>query len=222
MFRLESVLQMKDEENIRVMVRRHLITLAGPLLIAMLLIVVPFFLLFPLFSLGIIGVLIFGALIAAGIALAFRSLYVWDADVLIVTNLRVVDVDQQGFFSRHVSEAPLSSIQDVSWNKKGIWQTLFRMGSIKIQTAGATAVIEAAHVPQPEKVHEVINDARQEAPRQGQGATPVQNDRRSRIKRIMELLEQVDDNKVVEIESILQRQTRNQAVQSLFEKTTEA
>jgi len=51
MFRLESVIQLKDEEQIRAIARRHIITLIGPLALAMVLIVVPFFFLFPLFSL---------------------------------------------------------------------------------------------------------------------------------------------------------------------------
>ncbi len=220
MFRLESVLQLKDEEAIRAMIRRHIMTLVGPLLLAMLFIVVPFFFLFPLFSLGIFGVLVFGILIVVGIVLAFRTLFIWDADVLIITNSRVVDVDQKGLFSRHVGEATLNSIQDVSWHKEGFWQTLFRMGTVKIQTAGAAAVIEADNISKPEKVHELINEVRQESPRTPDTSTPVEKDRRSRIRHIAVLLEEADDAKVIEVEAMLEKQARDKAVQTLFSPPT--
>jgi len=216
MFRLETVLQLKDEEAVRAMVRRHVVTLLKPLFVALILIVAPFFFLFPLFSLGIAGVIIFGLLIIAGALLAFRAFFLWDSNLLILTNMRVIDVDQNGFFSRNVSEAALSVIQDVSWSKKGFWQTLFRMGVVKIQTAGATAVLEVQDVGRPERVHELINETRQEAPKVNTNETPVEKDRRSRIRHIAVLLEQVDDAKVAEVESMLEKQKRDSSVEKLF------
>ncbi|MFA6099468.1 MAG: PH domain-containing protein [Patescibacteria group bacterium] len=220
MFRLESVMQLKDEEQIRAMVRRHAVTLVGKLLLAMVLIVVPFFLLFPLFNLGIFGVIVFAIVILVGVVLAARTLFVWDNDVLIITNQRIVDVDQRGLFSRHVSEASLNMIQDVSWKKQGFWHTLFRMGDVKVQTAGATSTIQGENLPRPEKVHELINDVRNEAPHPSAvNATPVEKDRRSRVKHIAVMLEEADDAKVMEVEALLEKQSREKAVQSFFEKS---
>ncbi|MDD2785466.1 MAG: PH domain-containing protein [Patescibacteria group bacterium] len=219
MFRLESVLQLKDEEAVRAMVRKHIVTLIKPLFIAMILIVAPFFFLFPLFSLGIAGVVIFGMLILAGAVWAFRALFLWDADVLILTNMRIIDVDQNGFFSRNVSEAALSAIQDASWSKKGFWQTLFRIGVIKIQTSGATAVLEIQDVGHPERVHELINETRQDAPKINANETPVEKDRRSRIRHIAVLLEKADDSKVIEVETMLEKQARDKSVETLFSQT---
>lgn len=217
MFRLESVMQLKDEEQIRAMVRRHAITLIGPLLLAMLLIVIPFFFLFPLFSLGLAGIIVFGVMILVGAFLAFRTLFVWDNDVLIVTNFRVVDIDQRGLFSRHVSEANLNAVQDVSWKKQGFWQTLFRMGSVTVQTAGATATIQGDNLPRPEKIQNLINDVRQESPSPTAPAqTPVEKDRRSRIRHIAAMLEEVKDEEVMEIENILEKKSKEKSMQSLF------
>lgn len=217
MFRLESVIQLKDEEQIRAMVRRHAVTLVGKLVLAMVLIVVPFFLLFPLFNLGIFGVIVFAIVILAGVVLAARTLFVWDNDVLIITNQRIVDVDQKGLFSRHVSEASLNMIQDVSWKKQGFWHTLFRMGDVTVQTAGATSTIQGENLPRPEKIHELINDARHEAPHpSAAAATPVEKDRRSRVRHIALMLEDAKDEEVVEIENLLEKKSKEKAVQSLF------
>jgi uncharacterized membrane protein YdbT with pleckstrin-like domain len=210
-------MQLKDEEQIRAMVRRHAITLIGPLLLAMLLIVIPFFFLFPLFSLGLAGIIVFGVMILVGAFLAFRTLFVWDNDVLIVTNFRVVDIDQRGLFSRHVSEANLNAVQDVSWKKQGFWQTLFRMGSVTVQTAGATATIQGDNLPRPEKIQNLINDVRQESPSPTAPAqTPVEKDRRSRIRHIAAMLEEVKDEEVMEIENILEKKSKEKSMQSLF------
>jgi len=219
MFQIESILQLKEEENIEAIVRRHLITLMPSLFIAMLFIVIPFFLLFPLFGMGVIGILFFGASIITGIILASRALFLWNADVLVITNLRIVDVDQKGILSRRVSEAPFSVIQDVSWKREGIWQTVFRMGSVSIQTAGEAANIEAELVPYPDKLHELINDERLKFVNEPKpAASTEQKDRRSRVRRIAELLEQVDDKSVAEIESVLERKVKNSSMEKLFDK----
>lgn len=217
MFRLESVMQLKDEEQIRAMIRRHAVTLVGPLLLSMFLIVIPFFLLFPLFSLGMFGVIAFGVLILIGTALAFRTFFIWENDVLVLTSLRILDVDQRGLFSRHVSEANLISIQDVSWQKSGFWNTLFRMGNVTIQTAGATTSIEGEKLPRPEKIHALINELRHEAPSPSASLdTPVEKDRKSRIRHIAVLIEQATDNEVMEIEDLLEKKQKEKAVHSLF------
>ncbi|MDD5438223.1 MAG: PH domain-containing protein [Patescibacteria group bacterium] len=217
MFRLDSVMQLKDEEQIKAMVRRHAVTLIGPLLLAMLSIVIPFFFLFPLFNLGIFGVIVFAVLIIIGAFLAFRTIFVWDNDVLIVTNLRIVDIDQHGLFSRHVSEANLSAIQDVSWKKQGFWQTLFRMGSVTVQTAGATATIQGDDLPRPEKIQNLINDTRHEAPSPtAPPQTPVEKDRRSRIRHIAAMLEEIKDEEVMEVENLLEKKTKEKSMQTLF------
>ena len=229
MFGLDSILQLKEEESIQAFIRRHLATLFPTLGLAMFLIVVPFFFLFPLFSFGVAGVIVFGLIVIIGILIAIRAFILWEADVMVVTNLRVVDVDQRGLLSRHVTEAALSKIQDVSWKRQGIWQTIFRMGSVSIQTAGAQVTIEAERIPQPQQVHELINDLRQEAgaepivqPQRTVKEEPTQKDRKSRIKNIAYLMDQVDDDIIVKVEHYLEKKIKNQSMSALFEKNNES
>lgn len=217
MFRLESVLQLKDEEILQTIVRRHMITVAGPLFLALLFIVLPFFFLFPMFSWGTVGVLLFGACVIFGAGLAFRTIFVWDSDVLLVTNLRVIDVDQKGIFSRHVSESSLSAIQDVSWTKKGLWATLFGMGLVKIQTSGAQAVLEAEGIPSPERVHELINRLKDQAPKVADRENIEPKDRHGRIRRMVAWLEEMDDEQLVEFEGLLRRKSKEKAVSSFLD-----
>ena len=218
MFRLDSIIHLKDEENVQAVVRRHVATLVPPLFLAMIFIVLPFFLLFPLFSIGAIGVIIFAVLVLIGIVIAARTLMLWDADVLVITNERVVDVDQKGLLARKVTEASLSVIQDVSWKREGIAQTVFRMGTLQIQTAGGGAAIQVGDISYPQVVHELINELRHQAPKlQAQASdSPVQKDRRSRIRHIAELLEHADDQLVMQTELALERNVKDKSVSAVF------
>lgn len=57
-------------------------------------------------------------------------------DVWIVTNYRVVNVEQKGLFNRVISEQRLYRIQDVTAEIKGIFSTFLDYGTVYIQTAG--------------------------------------------------------------------------------------
>lgn len=216
MFRIEDVLQLKDGEKIRAVIRRHLVTLVAPLFLALILIVVPFFLLFPLFSWGIPGVILFFFAVAAGMVIAVRSLILWDADVLIVTTMRLVDVDQKGLLTRSVSEAALGAIQDVSWIRNGFLDTMFRMGKVKIQTASTTSVLEATRVPQPEAIFELINELRHDAPSSSSPAGGRSNvpgeapsERKDLLDSICRMLQPYSFDELKRVETVLKARERS-------------
>lgn len=65
--------------------------------------------------------------------------YVWIdyyLDTWIITSRRIIDVEQNGLFNRHVAEIPMSRVQDITIEVNGILETLLRFGTIRIQTAG--------------------------------------------------------------------------------------
>lgn len=57
-------------------------------------------------------------------------------DIWIVTNRRILNIEQKGLFNRVVAEQRLYRIQDVASELKGILPTLFNYGTVHIQTAG--------------------------------------------------------------------------------------
>lgn len=213
MFHIEDVLQLKDGEDVRLLVRRHAITMIPRLFIALALIVVPFFLLFPLFSWGIAGMAAFVISVLAGIVTAMRTFLMWDADVLVITTLRLVDVDQKGVFSRFVTEAPFSLIQDASWHRKGVVDTVFKIGTLKIQTAGTSTAINVRRVARPELVHELINDLRH-------ATTPKRIDLspeiRERIRKISMILENLTPESLNRIETAIRDEGRDTAVSNFL------
>jgi uncharacterized membrane protein YdbT with pleckstrin-like domain len=74
----------------------------------------------------------------------------WKNDIFQVNDRLVIDEDRSPFLSRvSRKQAPLSNVQNVRVNKKGIIATVFNFGDVHIETAGATSdiVFENIHNP---------------------------------------------------------------------------
>jgi len=70
-------------------------------------------------------------------------------DIWIVTNYRVINIEQRGMFYRTIAENKLFRIQDVLSEQKGIIPTFLDYGKINIQTAGTKERIVFQQVPKP-------------------------------------------------------------------------
>ncbi len=57
-------------------------------------------------------------------------------DMWIVTDRRLIDIEQHGLFNREIGEIPMYRIQDITIEVKGLIETLLKFGTIRIQTAG--------------------------------------------------------------------------------------
>jgi len=86
----------------------------------------------------------------------FYALTMYTLDVWIVTDRRIIDSKQHGFFNRTISELHLSRIQDISVNTKGVIPTLLHFGDLQIQTAGTEEKFNFLQIPNPEKVKDEI------------------------------------------------------------------
>ena len=92
----------------------------------------------------------------------FYEVTMYLLDVWIITDHRVIDNRQYGFFNRVVSELSLSKIQDISVEIQGVFQTFFDFGDVKIQTAGAEPKFIFKQVHYPHKIREKITQAQNE------------------------------------------------------------
>lgn len=57
-------------------------------------------------------------------------------DMWIITDQRIIAVEQKGLFRREISEIPLRRVQDITIEVSGIIETFLKFGTIRIQTAG--------------------------------------------------------------------------------------
>ena len=77
-------------------------------------------------------------------------------DVWLVTNKRLIDVDQIGLFKRVIAETRLDKIQDITVEINGPFATLFHYGNVHIQTAARTKRFEIRQVSEPSGVRTKI------------------------------------------------------------------
>jgi len=77
-------------------------------------------------------------------------------DVWLVTNKRLIDVDQIGLFKRVIAETRLDKIQDITVEINGPFATLFHYGNIHIQTAAETKRFEIRQVSEPTAIRTTV------------------------------------------------------------------
>ncbi|TSC70528.1 MAG: Membrane-flanked protein [Parcubacteria group bacterium Gr01-1014_49] len=77
-------------------------------------------------------------------------------NVWVLTNKRLVDIDQRRYFHREVSSLPLSRVQDVTTNVTGVLSSMLGLGDIDVQTAGASDEFHMRGIPRPEQMRDLL------------------------------------------------------------------
>jgi len=149
-------------EKIILLLRRHYIIIFAKIIFWAIVAVLPpiFYLIFrsvlaELFSSELLGpiVVLFTSIYYLYIWLfAFHSFVDYYLDVWIVTNERIINIEQKGLFARVVSEQRLFRIQDITSELKGFFSTLLDYGTVYIQTAGEQQRFIFKQVPAPYRV----------------------------------------------------------------------
>lgn len=228
MIRLEEVLQLKEGEEVKAVTRRHVVTLLPELIAATVLIVAPFFFLFPLFTSGPAGIVLFGVLVIVGVILAVRGFIIWDGDLLIVTNNRLVDVDQQGMFARVINEISYINMQDPSWSKTSPIDFLLGVGRVSARSSSGSLIIEARYIPRPKELHELITDYSQQALVAAGWAAPANSEAPSRpstesknpkdtlVDRVSKQIASMDEEALKKLSETLKGNQQDIAIAKLF------
>jgi uncharacterized membrane protein YdbT with pleckstrin-like domain len=86
----------------------------------------------------------------------FHDFVDYHLDVWIVTDQRIISIEQTGLFNRVISELNITKLQDVSSEIKGKVQTLLDYGQVYIQTAGQRERFVFEQVPHPAEVAKVV------------------------------------------------------------------
>jgi hypothetical protein len=98
--------------------------------------------------------------------LATWWLFIWTAawltftryflNLWVVTNFRIVDIHQKGFFRREVSSLLLNRVQDITVDTEGILVSLLDIGDINVQSAGAVDRFSMRGIPHPAQMRDII------------------------------------------------------------------
>ena len=78
-------------------------------------------------------------------------------DTWVITNDRIINIEQKGLFNRVASELHLAAVQDVTSEVYGMVGTFFDFGDVYVQTAAEHERFEFKSIDHPEKVKEIIN-----------------------------------------------------------------
>lgn len=105
-----------------------------------------------------------GSIYYLGVLLFYFSEFVdYYLDSWIVTNDRIVNIEQQGLFARTISELDLYKIQDVTSEIKGMIPTFLNYGTVSVQTAGEKERFIFEEISDPHEVRKgVINLAEED------------------------------------------------------------
>lgn len=166
MFHLDHLPNPIPDEHLVHFLRRHIITLVPLIMGYIVLLCAPFFTIWyvnvyqpTLLSQPVLG----PAMVLGGTAFfLFAWLFLFQAfmdyylDIWVVTNRRILSIEQVGLFSRTVSELRLYRIQDVTSTVTGPTATIFGYGHVEIQTAGENTRFTFDEIPQPNSVAKSI------------------------------------------------------------------
>lgn len=92
-----------------------------------------------------------------GLLLFSYHYLMWRFTYYIVTDQRIRQVTQKGFFGTDVVELALSKIQNISYNIPGFSGEIFGLGTIVLQTFVGDLIIH--NVAHPDKTYNLLQDA---------------------------------------------------------------
>lgn len=155
------VRNLKDEEEVRGTFHQFWFALMWHWFGAMVFLFAPFFFLYLFLRWGSIGTALLLVLFSVGFLWSIRTWRVWRYTMLVLTSERLVIVSQLGFFDRSVSMIDIDKVNDVSYRKRGLFQTLFNYGSVNIQQSGLEKV-SLSRLHHPALIQQAVFDLQEE------------------------------------------------------------
>ena len=111
-----------------------------------------------LFLQGWWGVALFVAVILLVVFYVLRLFFLYRKNKFLITNKRIVDFEQPGFFEKFINEFPFPKIVEVKAIVKGVWPTIFRYGNLKLMLAEDLGPFELYKISNPAKLQYLINE----------------------------------------------------------------
>jgi len=167
-------IQLEPDEKVLRMVRRHWFILLAELFGTFVMLLIPFFILVGLmifpdtltaFNISLVRYTAVIAFVTAGwlILTLMAGFTIWThyyLDLWIITDRRIISIDQIRFFNRNVSIFRLERLQDIEFSIKGFIPTFLNFGTLKAQTAAAHEhSFQSKGLPDPRGLQAIIQKA---------------------------------------------------------------
>jgi hypothetical protein len=196
----KSDLVLRDHEKIEETVYHHLVVILPHLFVSVLILVLDFFLMYYLFMQGWWGVVLFSAVIVAVVFYILRLAFLYKKNRFILTNERIIDCEQAGFFEKFVNEIYLNKVVEAKAMVKGLGASIFRYGNLKLVLDGELGPIEFYKISDPVSLQNKIN-----ALAQNQTAEPIKKDQATCARPIELIMGEVGALNRTEKEEIIRR-----------------
>lgn len=83
-------------------------------------------------------------------------------DIWIITNWRIIDIEQKGFFKRNVATLlNLDHIEDITTEIGGVFGTFLNYGTLMVQTAAAKTEFFMPNIANPREIDRTIRKAQE-------------------------------------------------------------
>ncbi len=146
----------REGENLLFIFRRHMIAMRkGFYLLVIPLIITSIPPLIWQANLGLFLLPVAG--LGIGLIIFIYHFILWYFTIYIVTDQRIRQITQRGFFGKEVIDLRLSKVQSISYNIPGFSGDIFHFGTIVIHTYVGDLVIH--HVEHPVKIYNKLQDA---------------------------------------------------------------
>ena len=189
---------LKEGEKMILWIDKHWMVRVRVFFIGILLIILPAILGFPLinwmagnngsFSIGMAFLFVYELF---ALLYIFIQLLNEELDIFVITNQRIIDIDQVNLIQRKITDTPIINVQDVTCECKGLLATLFKYGRITVKTAAAQgSQLSMRFVPEAFDRAKVMLDLVHSIQDKKPGKTPEQENPES--QRILEESENTD------------------------------
>lgn len=163
---VSNIIKQKDYEKVVFVLHRHPLTFIPTIFLFVILMVVPVILylmlnnLFPqtLSNTEVhTSFILFSSIYYLSTYLFFYGRFIdFYLDMWIVTNDRIVDIEQHSLFHREITELDLYRIQDTTATVKGVFSTIFQYGDVNIKTASTNTRIIFKNIPHANHIREQL------------------------------------------------------------------
>lgn len=209
-------LNLRPDERVVKIVHQSKVKVILPLIFSFLIYLASFFFLFYFISLGVFGLALFGFLLFFSAFYALIKFYFWYFNVLILTNKRIIDVDQKKFFERVVSDVMYHRVKDVVVKVKGLTQMLTRSGIVTLVLEGTGDNLQLNYIQNPGQVRDLIMNLRERDAESAQDE--IQASKNEKIRQIYEEIKYLDEETLGKVYERLPEIIKEESEQLFFKR----
>jgi hypothetical protein len=156
----KETLHLSQDEEIMGTYRSHAVVVIVRLFPFCIFFILTCLFLFPFLTLGLKGVIAFVLLLLVSLIFIFTILSQWIGTITVVTSRRIMQIIRTSMLKKQVKEFQLETITEISYDCKGVLQTVFSLGDMQITALyTGTRYIILRNVECPQRVLDRISHA---------------------------------------------------------------